>query len=255
MNSPVPGYLVPNVLGGTLAVVAAVTIGLYRSLKLAGWAARERRQAVWSGAVLLVAWFFAALIPAWFGVYGGPSHRTPTIQYGLLVPIIVGVALYWQWSTFRRVIQAVPNEWLVGVQVYRVEGLIFLALYAGGHLPGLFAWPAGVGDVLVGLLAPIVSVAYARRSRNAVGWLRAWNLLGIADLILAVTTGFLTSPSPFQMFAFGAPNELIGAFPLVMIPVFLVPLSILLHFASLLKLRQTETERHIARPVLAGGRS
>ena len=69
---------------------------------------------------------------------------------------------------------------------------------------------------------------------------RAWNLLGIADLVVAVTTGFLSSPSPFQMLAFDRPNELISAFPLAMIPVFLVPLSILLHFASLHKLRQTE---------------
>jgi len=38
----------------------------------------------------------------------------------------------------------------VGVQVYRALGLIFLVLYAGGYLPGLFAWPAGVGDILVG---------------------------------------------------------------------------------------------------------
>jgi hypothetical protein len=52
-----------------------------------------------------------------------------------------------------------------------------------------------------------------------------------------VTTGFLTSPSAFQLFAFDLPNELISQFPLVLIPVFLVPLSVLLHLASLAKLR------------------
>lgn len=111
-------------------------------------------------------------------------------------------------------------------------------LYAGGRLPGLFAWPAGVGDILVGLLAPAIAIAYARRSSNAAGWLRAWNLFGIGDLIVALATGFLTSPSRLLMSSFGAPNELISAFPLALIPVFLVPLSILLHLASLEKLRQ-----------------
>ena len=48
-----------------------------------------------------------------------------------------------------------------------------------------------------------------------------------------MTTGFLTSPSAFQLFAFDLPNELISQFPLVLIPVFLVPLSVLLHLASL----------------------
>jgi hypothetical protein len=128
----------------------------------------------------------------------------------------------------------------VSVQVYRVLGLIFLVLYAGGRLPGEFAWPAGAGDVAVGLLAPLVGIAYARRWRGSAGMLRAWNLFGLGDLVVAVTTGFLTSPSRLQMLAFDRSNELISEFPLALIPVFLVPLSVLLHLASLEKLRQTE---------------
>ena len=83
--------------------------------------------------------------------------------------------------------------------------------------------------------------------------LRAWNLFGISDLVVAVTTGFLTSPSQLQLLAFDRPNDLISAFPLVMIPVFLVPLSVLLHLASLEKLRQTENRPRVLNTVLAGG--
>ena len=200
-----------------------------------------------------MAWLFAALLPSWFELYRGSSSGLPTIQYGFLIPIIVGVVLFRQWRTFRRAIDAIPQDWIVGVQVYRVVGFIFLMLCARGSLPGLFAWPAGAGDTLVGLLAPVVGIAYAHRSPHAATWVRAWNLLGIADLIVAVATGFLTSPSRFQMFAFGAPNELIAAFPLVMIPVFLVPLSILLHLASLEKLRRTEAKRQNPDPLFARG--
>jgi hypothetical protein len=241
MNDPVPNYLFPFVLGGTLATVAAVVFGVHKALQRAGWPTRDRRQAVWGIAVLLGAWLFAALLPSWLGVYR-PASGAPTIQYGLLIPIIAGVALFRTWGTLRRVIEAVPQSWIVSVQLYRAEGLIFLVLYAAGRLPGVFALPAGVGDVLVGLLAPVVGALYARKSRNAAAWIRAWNLLGIADLIVAVTTGFLSSPSKLQVFALSAPNELISAFPLVMIPVFLVPLSILLHFASLNKLRQNRRQ-------------
>src|SRR5438309_11869707 len=143
----------------------------------------------------------------------------------------------------ERVIDAVPQAWIVGVQLYRASGLIFLVLYAAGRLPGAFALPAGVGDVIVGVIAPLVGVAYARNPHNTAALVRAWNVFGIADLIVAVGTGLLTSPSPLQMLSFDAPNELISAFPLVMVPVFLVPLSILLHLASLKKLRQTEHKR------------
>jgi len=45
-----------------------------------------------------------------------------------------------------------------------------------------------------------------------------------------------------QLVALDSPNVLISAFPLVLIPVFLVPLSILLHLASLAKLRRMHAQ-------------
>jgi hypothetical protein len=255
MNYPTPNYLLPVVLGGAVVTVAAVLFGLHRALNLANWSTRDRRRAVSIGTVLLVGWFFAALLPSWSGFYRTAPVGIPTIQYGLLIPIVVGVALFWRWGAFRHAIEAVPQEWIVGVQFYRAEGLIFLLLYARGRLPAVFARPAGVGDVIVGLLAPAVAIAYAYKLRNSGALVRVWNWFGLGDLIVAVSTGFLSSPSRFQMFAFSAPNELISAFPLVLIPVFLVPLSVLLHLASLRKLRQTETERQLSHPLLASERS
>jgi hypothetical protein len=183
---------------------------------------------------------FAAVLSSWLGFYQGAPGKTPTVPIGLLLPIAVIGALYWRSPSLRTAVNAVPQKWLVGVQLYRTLGLIFLVLYAFGRAPGVFAWPAGVGDILVGLLAPVIGAAYARNPRRAVPWLRAWNLLGIADLVVALTTGFLSSPSPLQLFAFDTPNELITRFPLVLIPVFLVPLSILLHLASLQKLSRSD---------------
>jgi hypothetical protein len=189
-----------------------------------------------------VGWYVVTLLLAWSEFYRGASTRVPTIQFGVLIPIIVGVVLAWKWKLLRRVIDAVPQQWIVGVQFYRALGLMFLILYAAGRLPGEFALPAGIGDVIVGVVAPFVGIAYARNPHKAAGLVRAWNFFGIVDLVVAVGTGLLTSPSPLQMFSFDAPNELISAFPLVMVPVFLVPLSILLHLASLKKLRQTKDE-------------
>jgi len=234
---PVPVYLSPYILIGTVAIVVTVLVGLHRALKRARWPDQDRRHAVLSIAVLLVGWFSSTLLLSWFEFYRGASSRVPTIQYGVLIPIIVGVVLAWKWKLLGRVIEAVPQEWIVGVQIYRAMGLIFLLLYAVSRLPGAFALPAGIGDVIVGLLAPLVGIAYARNPAKAAGLVRAWNLFGIVDLIVAVGTGLLTSPSPLQMLSFDAPNELISAFPLVMVPVFLVPLSILLHLTSLKKLR------------------
>ena len=132
-----------------------------------------------------------------------------------------------------RIIDAVPRPWIIAVQLYRALGVIFI-LYATDKMPGLFAWPAGVGDIIVGLLAPFVALAYARDPRGNAGLVTAWNAFGILDLVVAVTTGFITSPS--TLFTYEPPNELISVFPLVLVPVYLVPLSVLLHLASLAKL-------------------
>jgi small basic protein len=253
MNTPPPDYLTPYVLIGTVAIVAAALGGLRSALRLAKMPVRDRGHAFWSASALLAGWFLAALSLSWLGFYRGLPSRAPTIQYGVLIPIVAGVALFWRWSLLKRIVELIPQSWIVSVQVYRALGLIFLVLYAGGRMPGAFAWPAGAGDVMVGLLAPAVGIAYARGSRGSAGMVWAWNLLGITDLVVAIATGFLTSPSPLQMLAFDRPNELINAFPLVMIPVFLVPLSVLLHLASLQKLRRTETGSRVPNS-LAGER-
>ena len=56
----------------------------------------------------------------------------------------------------------------------------------GVQLPGLFAWPAGLGDVLVGVLAPVVAIAYARGPGENEDLVSAWNFFGIVDLIVAI---------------------------------------------------------------------
>jgi hypothetical protein len=98
---------------------------------------REQRRSFWSGTALLVGWFFAALLPSWLGFYQGAPRRIPTIQFGLLLPIIAGVIFYLRSAVLRRIIAAAPQSVLVGIQFYRVLGIIFLVLFAGGALPGV----------------------------------------------------------------------------------------------------------------------
>jgi hypothetical protein len=243
----IPVYLPYYVLAGSVGIVAAILLGLRRALSMAGWSSRDQGRAARISAVILIGWFGAAIALGSLGVYRGGSDRVPTIQYGLLVPILIGALLILRSSTVARVLDAVPQHWLIGVQSYRALGIIFLILYGAGKLPGLFAWPAGLGDVLVGVLAPVVALAYARGPRENGDLVLAWNIFGIIDLIVAVTIGFTTSPSPLQLFAFDLPNGLISAFPLVLIPTYLVPVSVLLHLASLVKLhrnvRRMEAQR------------
>jgi hypothetical protein len=69
----------------------------------------------------------------------------------------------------------------------RVVGVLLLIVMALGHLPAVFALPAGLGDIAIGVTAPFV----ARRLARGAGHTRAvwFNALGIFDLVVAVRTG------------------------------------------------------------------
>jgi len=239
MQSPIP-FLTVYVAVASAAAVVTLLWGLRAAVIRAELTARERRRSLWAGATLLVGWFFTALLPARLELYQGGHTRIPTIEFGLLLPIIAGVIFYRSSSLLRRITAAASQGLLVGIQFYRVLGVIFLVLLVTGSMPRVFALPAGAGDLAVGFLAPVVALAFTRGWRGAPGLVRAWNLLGLADLVVAVTTGFLSSPSPLQSFAMDHPNTLITTFPVVMIPVFLVPLAVLLHLASLANLARND---------------
>ena len=234
----IPTYLPYFVAAGTAASLIAILYGLKRALAEANWPAADRLRTLLISAVILIGWLAAAIALGAVGAYHVTSSEVPTIQYGILLPILIGALMIWRSETTKRVIAAVPQQWIVGVQLYRALGAIFLILYAAGKLPGLFAWPAGIGDIAIGFLAPVVGLAYARAPHKAAGVVAAWNVFGILDLAIAVGTGFMTAPSRFVPFEVQPSSDLMTVLPMVLIPVYLVPLSIVLHLASLAKLRR-----------------
>ena len=161
----------------------------------------------------------------------------PTVLFGLLVPLAVAAIGVWQSESIARLVSAIPLHWLVA-QVYRVGGGIFLMLWADGRLPWQFALPAGIGDVATGIVAVVVAARLARNAIGAHSATYAWCLFGIADLVVAIAMGAMTSPGQAHLLALEAPNLLMTAYPLVMVPTFAVPLALMLHGLVLLRLRR-----------------
>jgi hypothetical protein len=223
------------IVGAEILIAFVLLFAVHRVLLGLGRTQADRVRIVSILGIVLFGWLVLALFLGWQGVFRSAlNQQVPFIALAIGIPILVG-ALFVQGSKqVREMIEAVPQSQLVTCQFYRVLGVTFLALYAAGQLPGIFALPAGGGDVLVGLTALIVGARAARSENDQLVTL--WNWLGISDLVIAVATGFLSAPSRFQIFSLDAPNVLIGSFPLVMIPIFAVPLSIVLHLASLSKI-------------------
>ena len=162
-------------------------------------------------------WLLAIIVAGSAGVFEAGRGRPP-------LPLLAALGL--------------DLRLLTAVQTWRVLGGTFLFLYAFNLRPALFAFPAGLGDMAVGVAAVFVLLAMIDGHPN---WRRRmlWlNLGGLLDFVGAITTGVLTSNSSLGFFAPATPMASMGMLPLSLIPTFAVPLWIIIHAASLIQLRQ-----------------
>jgi len=194
---------------------------------------------VWFGAVLLA--FFAG------GFVNQPGQ--PPIHFLISVgaPIAAFLAAYAAIPRLRAAVRAADLALLSAVQGWRVAGFVFVAFLAFDKLPGLFAWPAGLGDVAVGLAAPFVALAVLRRPDTATEpRFVLFHWLGILDLAVAVSAGVLSSGLVPGLVG-EITTEPLTRMPLVLIPGFLVPMFVILHLTAILKVRQLMREQRVTR--------
>ena len=241
MTPQIPGYLLT--IEATLRPMAPLFALVLIWMGAARMKAPARSRYATAGVLsaVFIAWLAVAHYLGATNVYfAGTDRAVPTLLFGLLIPLIgaaIGLAVS---SRVSELVSAIPLHWLVAAQAYRIEGGILLALWAEGLLPWQFGLPAGIGDVVTACVAIVVAVLLARHAADARRAAYSWSLFGIADLVVALTMGALTSPGRPHLLAFDAPNLLISAYPLVMIPTFAVPLALMLHGIVLWRLR-TET--------------
>jgi hypothetical protein len=186
--------------------------------------------------LLLAGWFFFAI---WLGVTGKLNqHGAPPIGLGaaILVPLAVFVADRRLGSPLFGGLARLELPALITLQTFRIGGVVFLVAWMGGSLPAGFALPAGIGDVAIGLAAPFVAAAVIRRRPHHLALARIWNVLGVADLVIAVSSGVLHGRSPIGLLAGSVTTDVVARYPLSLIPTFLVPLALMLHLATFRRL-------------------
>lgn len=172
---------------------------------------------------------------------GGTFHVTadqpplPTILAMLSPPLLFWIAM--RNPSFRAEVLMINPIWLNGMQGLRILGAGFLFVASYGHLPQIFAFFAGWGDVVVAFLAPIVVAKIASdRAFLASRRFLVFHMLGLLDFVGAVLSG-LISRGTIPLVDTPQSTEALGSFPLLIIPCFAVPLWICLHIAALAQRR------------------
>jgi hypothetical protein len=254
-------YLLPVVLETGLPALAVrlmvhglIALGLWLGLERTGLTPDQRRTTWLAIMVPFTLWTAVAWTAAINGVFRVgistlpllPLLPIPLLPWAIFLPVIIGAPLLLLSKRVGQLLDAMPTTWLVALQLYRVLGSQWLVYWLLALLPGLWALPAGAGDVLTGLLAVPAAIALATGTADGRKAGILWNIFGIADVAVAIILGMIISPGPFQLIVLNGPSVGLDGYPNVLTPAFVVPGSILLHLLSLRQLRRrsrTEAQR------------
>lgn len=182
-------------------------------------------------AYVVLIWFLLVLLGSVLGTFA----QSPLVFY-LTVggPIVLYMAGYLLSAVFRRFVRSlVGDPWVItALQTYRVLGISMAIQALRNALPMVFGLPSGFGDLFIGVTALLAAASWSSGTRAGKAVLVLWNVLGLLDLIIAVSMGVLalvTQSGPVTM----APMRL---FPLSLVPGFGVPLAFILHVTGLAQL-------------------
>jgi hypothetical protein len=219
-----PDCLWAIIIAGPTAIAASTCVVLYVGARSAGLSRSRAALLAGAAAVLIGGWLTAT------GLIAGRGWYRTLPWFPIAAAGFFGTLL--ALSRIPVVVRALTAPGMASRLVlphsFRVAGVAFLWYMALGHLPALFALPAGLGDITVGIAAPFVARRLAQgNGRRAALW---FNEFGITDLVTALTLGALTA---FQLINVTPSSAPIAELPLALIPTATVPLLFVLHITSM----------------------
>ena len=216
-----------NVIVLVAVLLAAVVIGY-------SWS-RHRPTALFT-----LAWIGSAIVLSLRGFFQNPSQWSERDMVGFMmfgtimtIPLVLFFIGRSRSQAFREFTDNIPLPLLLGIEIYRVAGWIFLAMRAEGLVPNEMGYFTGFMDVFIGVTALPVMFAVMRNLVSSRLIAIVWNLLGISDFVIAVS---MVSLSIFGLIAFTPDPVMIGFHPLALIALFQLPLSIMIHVLALRQL-------------------
>jgi hypothetical protein len=225
-----PVYLWVLTYAEVTGIAAATAYALYRGARAAGLDHRASTRMGLGAVLLFGGWLAVSSVGAAGGSYQSRlGHGVPWLPLAVLG--FFGVLLALSRTPLISRVLAAPGaqQRLLSPHSFRAAGIVFVIAMLLGKLPALFAVPAGFGDIAVGIATPWV--ARKLREGSPAKPLRWFTLLGIADLVSALTLGALTGF--LQIVHVNPPATLNADLPLAIVPTVGVPLLLVMHLTSL----------------------
>lgn len=186
--------------------------------------------------IVLIAWLGLQSILAAKGFYAANTTLPP--RFLLLVgPPLLFIILLFSTKAGRDYINNLNIKWLTLLHIVRIPVelvLLWLSIYK--VVPDLMTFEGRNFDIISGITAPLVYywgfVKYKMRHTLLI----VWNIACLALLFNIVINAILSTPYPFQQFAFDQPNIALFYFPFVWLPCCIVPLVLFSHLVTIRQL-------------------
>lgn len=198
-------------------------------------------------AIISVIWLVFQMWLAINEVYlKGVNVLPPKIVLYGIIPTFIIIALILILPSGRAFFNQVSAMKLVQFHIIRIPiELTLFWLYGHKIVPKIMTFSGLNFDIIAGIAALVITIYY-----NYIGRIKRWvlvvfNVVSLLLLINILTIAALSIQSPIQKFGITDPNVAVLGFPYCWLPVYLVPLVLISHIASLWKLAQAPVDRTV----------
>lgn len=205
------------------AIVIATWLMLYRAI--------SAPKLHW---LLLLGWMPLQMLLSANGFYLDTTSLPPHFALAIGPPVIFITYL----AVFRRkmLVETSSLKHLTLLHTIRIAvELVLFCLFQMGKIPKLMTFEGSNPDILSGITALLVWLAYRKGLVGNRGLL-VWHFVCLGLLLNIVVRAILSAPTPLQQFAFDQPNVGILKAPYVLLPAFIVPAVLFSHVTAILKL-------------------
>jgi hypothetical protein len=227
---------------GFLTIVFALVIAAFYAVPLAARRVGDDPQS-WEPARKrfvygLLAWMAVTKLVAMTGVLTRFDDIPPPLM--LLVGASLVLSTSFALSKLGGLLAVGLPLWaLVGFQAFRLPlELVLHRLFDDGVLPAQMTYSGMNYDIVTGITA-IVVAAWAAVAPLPRFVLLAWNLLGLALLLVIVTIAVLSFPGPLRAFPNDPANAIVASSPFVWLPTLVVQAGWIGHLLVFRRLRAT----------------
>ncbi|MCI4667719.1 MAG: hypothetical protein MRZ79_06120 [Bacteroidia bacterium] len=236
-----------------LSLIMATTIVVVFSLaqrKMGASQIKIRNRSLVLAASLGV-WFAYVYVVAQLGIMQDFS-LPPKMPLMIILPLFLFTAVVLIRNRKHPLLKALDPSWVVYAQSFRLAvELLLLYTFMEGFIPKSTTFEGYNFDILAGITAPIVAYFVFQRKVLPLNFLLVWNILGLCLLTIVVSL-FMTSAFVPQIWASEVPlvsNEFVE-WPYVLLPGFLMPLAVFLHFLSIVQMGQLKQIEDVPKPLV-----